>query len=508
MGWEDPDPADVVPLRDARDWDDLRRRYDPNLLDRPFERCLEVARSGTARSVVIETRYLDLDYRSEYSSFFSKTFPEIPDTAHRLHFFVEAALVRPSRSTFDAAKADVSTEEIVALPRRVRSGYLGYMTVRPSPLGRVGRTMLVPPPTLKQAIHTAVRDEVNFFGQRIEVTGVPFAQQDTQFGRCAHVAVWICHYTAVLRGDVSRRPMADFSLFADASVAEGRPLPSQGLTGLQLSNLMREFGLPPIVYRMGFLPGSGQEPPVPLHDPQDDPGTWDTRAIAVLCRFLNSGYPVLVGTHEHAFVIIGYRREMRDASPWIGFVRHDDQRGPYLEVDNILNDIDPATGDHHSPWQLLLAPVPDKLWLLPEAAERTGRELLLRYDALAGSGTFARLQRSDRLTFRTTAMTSSQYKERAGARGLDDESARELRLARLSRLIWVVETVDRAARSVGTPSVVGEVVFDSTSSDVSPNVHAIRVPGALLIQQTNGTIRSPLPSTASPVLSAARFQPE
>jgi hypothetical protein len=491
MGWDDPDPADVVPLQGQQDWDDVRHRYDPNLLDRPLERCLEVARAGGARTVVVETRYLDLDYRSEYSSFFSKTFAEIPDTAHRLHFF----------------KADVLVEELDQLPAATRRAYLGYMTIRPSPLGRVGRTMLAPPPRLKSSVQTGVSDWVNFFGQRLDISGVPFAQQDTQFGRCAHVAAWICHYTAVLRGDVSRRAMADFSLFADPSVAEGRPLPSQGLTGLQLSNLMREFELPPIVYRMGFLPGSGQEPPLPPHDPEDDPGTWDTRAIAVLCRFLNSGYPVLVGTHEHAFVIVGYRREIRDGQTWIGFIRHDDQRGPYLEVDNILDDVDPGTGHRHSPWQLLLAPVPDKLWLLPEAAERTGRELLLRYDALAGTDTFTTLQETGRLTFRTIAMPSARYKERAASRGLDDEARRELRLARLSRLIWVVEAVDRDARSAGTPSVLGEVVFDSTSSDVAPNVLAIRVPGALLIQQTDGTIRSPLPSTIETVTSAAPFQP-
>lgn len=35
----------------------------------------------------------------------------------------------------------------------------------------------------------------------------PFAQQDTQFGRCADIAAWICHYAAHLRGDVMRRPI-------------------------------------------------------------------------------------------------------------------------------------------------------------------------------------------------------------------------------------------------------------------------------------------------------------
>lgn len=491
MGWEDPDPADVVALLDDDDWERFRERYDPNLIGRPFERCLEVAKSNKARSAVIETRYLDVDYRSEYSSFFSKTFSEIPDTTHRIHFF----------------KTDVTTEDLTDLPRGAKQGYLGYVIVRPSPLGRVGRTLLAPPADLRKAIRTAVTDTVHLFGQTLSVTGVPYAQQDTQFGRCAHVAAWICHYTAYLREDVARRSMADFSLMADASVAEGRPLPSQGLTGLQLSNLMSEFDLPPIVYRMGYLPESGQEPPVPEHDHDDDPGTWDTRAVAVLCRFLNSGYPVLVGTHDHAFVVIGYRRETRRGDQWICFIRHDDQRGPYLRVDDILNDVDPATGDRHEPWQLLLAPVPDKLWLLPEAAERFGRDLLLRYDQLDGGGTLAELQKDGRLTFRTIAMNSSTFKERTDGRGLDSASSQELRLARFSRLVWIVEAVDRRARDAGEACVLGEVVFDSTSSDVSPNVLAVRVPGALLIQQTDGTIRSPLQSTTDAVRSAANSQP-
>lgn len=491
MGWDDPDPADVVVLASDSDWEGLRDRYDPNYIRRPLERCLEVARASGARTAVVETRYLDLDYRSEYSSFFSKTFAEIPDSANRLHFF----------------NAQVSAEQLTRLSMQAVNGYIGYVTIRPSPLGRVGRTMLSPPPDFVGAVHTAVRDRVSFFGQELEVSGVPFAQQDTQFGRCAHVAAWICHYTAVLRGDVARRPMAEFSLLADASVAEGRPLPSQGLTGLQLSNLMREFGLPPIVYRMGSLPESGQEPPLPPHAPGADPGTWDTRAVAVLCRFLNSGFPMLIGTHEHAFVIVGYQRVVAKASNWIRFVRHDDQRGPYLAVDDVLNDVDPGTGDSYSPWQLLLAPVPEKLWLMPEAAERVGREYLLRYDQLEGNGDFVARVKAGDLTFRTVAVTAARYKQVVDARGLDAASVRELRLARLSRLVWVVEAVDRPLRGAGKPCVLGEVVFDATSSDHNPNVLAIRVPGALLIHQTDGTIRSPLPSAQTASNSCALSQP-
>lgn len=345
--WEDPDPAELVALGTDDDWNDLLGRY-PSLNPRALERCLEVARTGGASSAVIETRYLDEDYRSEYSAFFSKTFAEIPDTTHRIHFF----------------ERDLAPDQLWDLPGD--HGYLGFVVVRPSELGRVGRTMLRPPPDLEDQIRTSVVSTVSFFGQRLTVSGVPFAQQDAQFGRCAHVAAWICHYSAALRGDTQRRLMADFTLLADASVLEGRPLPSQGLTGLQLSNLLRDFGLPPLFYRMGDLPTPDPNQPPPEHQEGQHPGLWDTRIVAIACRYLNSGYPVLIGTSDHAFALIGYGRRPRDGDrDWIPFVRHDDQRGPYLVVDDVLADTDPATGNHYGPWSMLIAPVPDMLWLSP-----------------------------------------------------------------------------------------------------------------------------------------------
>ena len=242
--WESPDPAELISLNSDADWEALLDRY-PALNPRPLQRCLEVAKAGGAATAVIETRYLDEDYRSEYSAFFSKTFAEISDTAHRVHFFRRA----------------LKAAELWRLPDD--HGYLGFMVIRPSWLGRVGRTMLAPPPELAPAVRTSVESTVSFFGQRLLIAAVPFAQQDTQFGRCAHVAAWICHYTAALRHDTHRRVMADFTLLADANVVEGRPVPSQGLTGLQLTNLLRDFGLPPLFYRMGELqtPNPNQNPP-------------------------------------------------------------------------------------------------------------------------------------------------------------------------------------------------------------------------------------------------------
>ncbi len=44
-----------------------------------------MARSHDATTLVIETRYLDIDYRSE--AYYSRQFADVPDSAHRLHFF-------------------------------------------------------------------------------------------------------------------------------------------------------------------------------------------------------------------------------------------------------------------------------------------------------------------------------------------------------------------------------------------------------------------------------------
>ena len=495
-GWESPDPADLVALQSDADWSALLNRY-PALNARPLERCLEVAREGGARTAVIETRYLDEDYRSEYSAFFSRTFAEISDTTHRIHFFSRA----------------LKAEELWKLPDD--HGYVGFIVVRPSSLGRVGRTMLAPPPDLAAAVRTAVEATVSFFGQRLQISAVPFAQQDAQFGRCAHVAAWICHYTAALRHDTQRRVMADFTLFADASVLEGRPVPSQGLTGLQLTNLLRDFGLPPLFYKMGELPTPNPTQSPPPHSPGQNPGEWDTRIVSIACRYLNSGFPVLIGTYDHAFVLVGYDREPRSgATDWIRFIRHDDQRGPYLVVPDVLADTDPATGDDYGWWTLLVAPVPENLWLAPEPAEWAGQNYLravsteaVKRGLVAERNALHTLYDRGHVSFRTYAITSTAFKAAAIARGLDDIAAREYRLARLPRLVWVVEAVDRRRRALGQPSVVGEAVFDSTSTDFDPVELLVRVPGALLVAQTDGTLRYPLPTMRRACYSAAASQP-
>lgn len=496
----DIDNWDNLPLLHAQQpttdalWTEAIRRYLGAINDKPLHRCLEVAREAGARTLVVETAYIDADYRSEYGSYFAHQFRHRPDTAHRLHFFSEPLeLDEIGRGTGSAS-------------------YLGYVVLRPCETGPVSRAVLRPPPSVADAVRTAVSDNVNLGGQDLAVTGVPFSQQDAQLGSCAHASAWMCHYAAALRGDTTRRPTGHIAAGVDSKLSLVRPIPTRGLTALQLSELFRYLELPAHYYEVGSLPSPGlqwQRPdPQPPGDTRAPPGTWDDRIVPVVCRFLNSGLPVLIGTHDHAFVLCGYRRTTRNSALWIEFIRHDDQRGPYLRVDNVLRDVDPATGHDYGPWSTIHVPAPEKLWLAPEQAEREGG-LGLHNMATILSNTLSgapqkRLQEvlaGGRFSLRTYAVKSNQFKVDLQSRMIPEDVAAAYRLMSLPRYVWVVEAVDRHLRDSAQPCVLGEALYDATSSDYRPEMLTVHMAGTLLIA---ASVRS---MSTSPVLGDTQAAP-
>lgn len=501
--WEKPDPALVaVPGSDA-DWDALFARYFGTVNDLPLRRCLAVARAHGAKSVVIETRYVDLDYRSEFHALYGRMHADVPAYAHRIHFF----------------GGEIRDSHLGSLPPD--HAYIGYISVRPVSAGVVSRAML-PPPRDAPTVRCAVREGVGFFGEQLVVEGVPFSQQDTSLGACAHAAAWVCHYSGHLRGDVSRRPRAEIALQADPSLTPERALPSNGLNVQQLSDVLRRFDLPAIFYVMGSLPSTRLpwQPPDPTPPTPDAlGGTWDDRVFAVMCRHLNGGYPILVGTYNHAFVVIGWEWHPTDQDRVI-FVRHDDQRGPYLPVADPLADAGTyadGTKFDYGPWRTLQVPLPPKLWLAPEAAERKAGELLvavspqlkpnlLKHFALTVES-LDELVAAGSLALRTYAVGSEAFKESLPALNIDAPHTTAYRRARLPRHLWVVEAIDTRLRDSGQPCVVGEALVDSTSADINPEIVAYRVHGVLVIQSPDRTTYGPFMGSAAPTRSGGQGGP-
>ncbi|MCV7253472.1 hypothetical protein H7J86_15000 [Mycobacterium hackensackense] len=172
----------------------------------------------------------------------------------------------------------------------------------------------------------------------------------------------------------------------------------------------------------------------------------------------------------------------------------------------MLNHVDQRTGKSYGPWRTMHVPVPDKLWLAPEAAERKGGQFLLNASNQIASAAgdplpFTPLQdliNVKQLALRTYAIRSNDFKANLAARTTSEAIQTEYRLARFPRFIWVVEAIDRQLRKAGKPCVVGEAVLDATSSDHDPQEIALHIHGVMWLQQTNGNIRFPITGDAQP----------
>jgi hypothetical protein len=167
-----------------------------------------------------------------------------------------------------------------------------------------------------------------------------------------------------------------------------------------------------------------------------------------------------------------------------------------LPVDDVLQDVS-ADGYRYSPWEALIVPVPEKLWLSPEPAERAGGEVMQAAATAWSSGfpdskALLDLINARQLALRTYATTANRFKAELHRRQVDTTLIREYRLARFSRLIWVVEAIDRRLRAQGNPAVVGEAILDATSSDYDPQFLALHVPGVAWVHRTKGPARFPI----------------
>ncbi|PRC48222.1 hypothetical protein C6A85_80945, partial [Mycobacterium sp. ITM-2017-0098] len=114
-------------------------------VDRPMRRILE-AFTAEANLLVIEDVYFDIDYRSEFSKTHELSFAaKSPDTS-RWHFF-KGSVPKSNRHLRDAVKRADS--------------YFGYTVIRPTSVGRVGRSIVSPnSKTIKLSSSTTLAEQV------------------------------------------------------------------------------------------------------------------------------------------------------------------------------------------------------------------------------------------------------------------------------------------------------------------------------------------------------------
>lgn len=154
-----------------------------------------------ARTMVIETPYIDRHYLQEYVGHYATTLRPVPSTTTRIHFFrapIEA-------SAWDAIVHRASGEGVARVEAELGDAYVGYVVVRPLAACPIGRTALTPyPPKASRCYQPALTThDVHLHGMTLRVRALPFQQQDRALGACATTALWSA-LARVMRADGGR----------------------------------------------------------------------------------------------------------------------------------------------------------------------------------------------------------------------------------------------------------------------------------------------------------------
>jgi hypothetical protein len=407
-------------------WD--RRRALRSVLDNAF--------ICGAQTAIVENRYTDLDYRDEYARFYSMTFRNYSSVAHRLHFFADPP---PQNITDPSVAASF-----------YGFTYLGYSVIRPVTGAPVGRTMLLPPKDLLRWVTCTATDQSNFFGTAYEVSAAPFMSGDAQLGVCAHAAGWMAAYYHHRRYGTARWLPGDIAQAALTEFGIRRPTPTAGLTAGQLTEALRRLTMAPLIYNPDNMRG-------------------EENLDKIARRYLDSALPVLVGTQDHAFTLVGYKPRAGRGHK-VDFICNDDAAGPY-QVRSVPR----------SEWRFLLVPLPPELYVPGERAEPLGIARLQKEikDHKEDSAIRAMGARLDGIEFITSATLSNDFKRYLGERGAPEDVISGYGRIVMPKWIWVIEAVERDAFLAGQPSVLAEALIDCTDHSSDMRTLAWRVPGLL-----------------------------
>ncbi len=279
-----------------------------------------------ARTIVVESEYVDGDYLDDYASFYAKCFEKYPKTCKRLHFFATDT-TESQFHDFISNKADPETVRVFL------EAYLGFVVARPLPRAIIGRTVLKTYPSAsgRRNYPCTKTYKANLFGLELGVESLAYQEQDRALAACATVALWPCFQRdRDLFQSLAPTPAA-ITRSANRVLEDARPFPSHGLKVEQICNAIAAVGLEPEVIEV--------KPGTPL--------------VSLLYGYLKLGAPVLLvvriaGSGRHALTLTGFSLNPGPvlssegsapsiSVPLVGrrideFYAHDDQVGPFSRL--------------------------------------------------------------------------------------------------------------------------------------------------------------------------------
>lgn len=458
-------------------------------LTRPpqLSRIIRLLKKLGCKTIVAEFGFIDRDYRSEYAVYYARRFSETSPRCTRLHFFREAIGEVPLLEWLPQLEAD---------------HYLGFCVVRPTEFNRIGRTLIRAPDALAAPEQNTSRRafvtcesvfKTHLLGQELAIKAMPFIQQDTQVGVCAHAALWMVARYMSASGYCPEFLPAEINQLAKARQPGGRALPAeQGLTTMQMLDALSGMGLSCIHYAKEHVGDidthidhhfGGMQDVTTISETEQKARlrTWKLADIAY--RYIESRLPVIFVTKDHALVGVGHTLQNGYGARLTienipSFLINDDARGLYLEL--------PLRGTEGNADQVKeitsFAQVRDILAVTPPSARLCGANAeegvrsSLRFlpnhlesrgdaelDVLAKE--LAELFKQVRL--RTYLLRAAEFQQELRSEFRAGRMNEEVftRLIRLDypRYVWVTELCP-IARAGEPPTCVGKVVVDSTAA--------------------------------------------
>ncbi len=188
-----------------------------------------------AKTFLVESDYIDREWREEFSTFYSFTFyKDISPFTTRIHF-----LERDIKGIENIE--DVQPKE-----------YLGFIVLRPAPVpGRILKAFLAPRKDAlgvepSAELYMALcRFEPHIGGKEFSFYAFPFYSQDSVVTVCAHASMFMNGLFMHRKHGMNRPFFRDFAKFTTAY--PGRVIPSQGLTPIQMATILASLGYNPVL---------------------------------------------------------------------------------------------------------------------------------------------------------------------------------------------------------------------------------------------------------------------
>lgn len=233
------------------------------------------------KTILVEDRFDSSPYSKDYFHYYASITEPPEKLTRRIHFFKEAF----DENDFWDPIVSKSDNKLLD------DHYLGYLIVKPIVNTFVGCTFFYPKFLLEDCKNVFLPGigefKISLFGKSINLTGLPFQEQDGDISVCATNALWSSFYKLNQIFESVPIPSPTEIQFAAGPFRDGsRTIPSsQGLTIGQVSNAISYFGLTSELREWNLLETSNSNNSI--HKNKD--------LKQFIYAYLKMGIPILLG---------------------------------------------------------------------------------------------------------------------------------------------------------------------------------------------------------------------